>query len=100
MLFRSTGSLPLGSLLGYVAVVAKQELVLLIIGGIFVIEVLSVIGQVGYFKLSGGKRILRCAPLHHHFQFGGMPDTRVVVRFWILAVIFAALGMASLAVAR
>ncbi len=95
-----TGSLPLGSLLGYVAVVAKQELLLLIIGGLFVLEVLSVIGQVGFFKLSGGRRLLRCAPLHHHFQFGGIPDTRVVVRFWIVSVLFAALGMAALAVAR
>ena len=94
-----TGSLPLGSLLGYVAVVVKQELVLLIIGGVFVLEALSVIAQVGFFKATGGKRLLRCAPLHHHFQFGGMPDQRIVVRFWILSVLLAGLGMASLAVA-
>jgi phospho-N-acetylmuramoyl-pentapeptide-transferase len=94
-----TGSLPLGSLLGYVAVVTKHELVLLLVGGVFVIEALSVIAQVGYFKWSHGKRLLRCAPLHHHFQFGGMPETRIVTRFWILAVLFAAAGMASLAVA-
>ena len=55
--------------------------------------------QVGWFKYSGGRRILGCAPLHHHFQFGGMPATRIVTRFWILAVLFAAAGMASLAVA-
>lgn len=93
-----TGSLPLGSLLGYVAVVVKQELVLLIIGGVFVLEALSVIAQVGFFRATGGKRLLRCAPLHHHFQFGGMPDQRIVVRFWILGVLLAGLGMASLAV--
>ena len=95
-----TGSLPLGSLLGYVAVVTKQELLLIIIGGVFVVEVLSVVAQVGWFKLSGGKRVLRCAPLHHHFQFGGMPDTRIVVRFWIVSVLCAAAGLASLAAAR
>jgi phospho-N-acetylmuramoyl-pentapeptide-transferase len=93
-----TGSLPLGSLLGYVAVVVKQELVLLIIGGVFVLEALSVIAQVGFFRATGGKRLLRCAPLHHHFQFGGVPDQRIVVRFWILGVLLAGLGMASLAV--
>jgi phospho-N-acetylmuramoyl-pentapeptide-transferase len=94
-----TGSLPLGSLLGYVAVVAKQELVLVLIGGVFVLEAVSVIAQVAWFKASGGRRLLRCAPLHHHFQFGGVPDTRIVTRFWIAAVLFAAAGMASLAVA-
>lgn len=93
-----TGSLPLGSLLGYVAVVTKHELVLFIIGGVFVLEAASVITQVGYFKLSGGKRVLRCAPLHHHYQFGGMPETRIVVRFWILGAVFAAAGLASLAI--
>jgi len=76
----------------------KQELVLLIIGGVFVLEALSVIAQVGFFRWSGGKRLLRCAPLHHHFQFGGVPDQRIVVRFWILGVLLAGLGMASLAV--
>jgi len=93
-----TGSLPLGSLLGYVAVVAKQELLLLIIGGVFALEALSVIAQVGFFKATGGRRLLRCAPLHHHFQFGGMPDQRIVVRFWIVGALLAGLGMASLAV--
>ena len=93
-----TGSLPLGSLLGYVAVVVKQELLLVIIGGVFALEALSVIAQVGFFKLSGGRRLLRCAPLHHHFQFAGMPDQRIVVRFWILGALLAGLGMASLAV--
>jgi phospho-N-acetylmuramoyl-pentapeptide-transferase len=93
-----TGSLPLGSLLGYVAVVTKHELVLVLIGGVFVLEALSVIAQVSVFKLSGGRRLFRCAPLHHHFQFAGVPDTRIVTRFWIVAVICAAGGLASLAV--
>ena len=93
-----TGSLPLGSLLGYTAVVAKQELVLLLIGGVFVVEALSVILQVGWFKASGGRRILRCAPLHHHFQFAGVPETRITVRFWIMSVLMAAAGLATLVV--
>jgi len=93
-----TGSLPLGSLLGYTAVVLKQELALLLIGGVFVIEALSVILQVGWFKASGGRRILRCAPLHHHFQFAGVPETRITVRFWILSVLMAAAGLATLVV--
>ncbi len=93
-----TGSLPLGSLLGYVAVVLKLELVLVIIGGVFVWEALSVILQVGTFKLTGGKRMFRCAPYHHHLQFQGVPETRIVIRFWIMAVLCAAAGFASLAV--
>lgn len=93
-----TGSLPLGSLLGYTAVVVKQELVLLLIGGVFVVEALSVILQVSWFKASGGRRILRCAPLHHHFQFAGVPETRITVRFWILSVLLAAAGLATLVV--
>lgn len=103
-----TGSLPLGSLLGYVAVVTKHELVLVVVGGVFVLEALSVIAQVGAFKLGKGRwgthpvngsmRLLRCAPLHHHFQFAGVPSTRIVVRFWIVSVLCAAAGLASLAV--
>ncbi|MFT7464727.1 MAG: phospho-N-acetylmuramoyl-pentapeptide-transferase [Pseudohongiellaceae bacterium] len=94
-----TGSLPLGSLLGYVAVVTKQELVLVLIGGVFVVETASVILQVGWFKATGGQRLFRCSPLHHHFQFADIPNTRIVTRFWIAAVLCAAAGMASLAVA-
>ena len=93
-----TGSLPLGSLLGYVAVATKHELVLFVIGGVFVLEALSVMLQVGVFKATGGRRVFRCAPLHHHYQFAGVPDTRIVTRFWILSVVFAATGLASLAV--
>ena len=93
-----TGSLPLGSLLGYVAVVLKHELALFLIGGVFVLEAVSVILQVGTYKLTKGKRVFRCAPFHHHLQFGGMPETRIVVRFWIAAVVCAAAGLSTLAV--
>jgi phospho-N-acetylmuramoyl-pentapeptide-transferase len=90
-----TGSLPLGGVLGYVAVVTRQELMLLLIGGVFVAEALSVILQVGSFKLRR-VRIFRCAPLHHHFEFGGLAETKVTVRFWIIAAMLALMGLASL----
>jgi len=92
-----TGSLPIGGLLGFMAVVAKQELVMPIICGVFVIEAGSVILQVGSFKLRG-KRVLLCAPVHHHFQFAGWHEVKVVVRFWIIAVICAIIGLATLKV--
>jgi phospho-N-acetylmuramoyl-pentapeptide-transferase len=92
-----TGSLPLGGLLGYLAVVAKHELVLPIIGGVFLVESLSVILQVGSFKMRG-KRIFRCAPLHHHFQFAGMHEVKVTVRFWIVGALCALVGLATLKV--
>jgi phospho-N-acetylmuramoyl-pentapeptide-transferase len=82
------GSLGLGGALAYAAVISRTELVLLVVGGVFVAEALSVILQVGSFKLRG-KRIFRCAPLHHHFQFGGMPETRVVARTWIVSALLA-----------
>ena len=90
-----TGSLPLGGLIGYVAIVTRQELLLFIVGGVFVIEALSVLLQVGYFKLSGGKRIFRVAPIHHHFHLGGWTETQVVVRFWLVAAIFATIALAT-----
>ena len=82
------GSLGLGGALGYAALISRTELVLLVVGGVFVVETLSVILQVGSFKLRG-KRVFRCAPLHHHFQFGGMPETRVVARTWIVSALLA-----------
>jgi len=91
-----TGSLPLGGLIGYVAVVTRQEMMLLIAGGIFVIEAVSVILQVGYFRMSGGRRIFRCAPIHHHFHLLGWPESKVVVRFWLLGLVFAAVAVATL----
>ncbi len=96
-----TGSLGLGALLGVVAVAVKHEFALVVIGGLFVLEAVSVILQVSWFKLtrrlSGqGRRIFAMAPLHHHFQKQGWPETRVVVRFWILSVMFSLAGLATL----
>ena len=96
-----TGSLGLGGMLGVVAVATKHEFALVVIGGLFVIEAASVIMQVSWFKLTRrltgeGKRIFLMAPLHHHFQKKNWPETRVVVRFWILSVLFALAGLATL----
>jgi phospho-N-acetylmuramoyl-pentapeptide-transferase len=90
-----TGSLPLGGLIGYVAVVTRQELMLLIAGGVFVIEAVSVLSQVGYFKWTGGRRLFRCAPIHHHFHLSGWSEPQTVVRFWLLAIMFAAFALAT-----
>lgn len=90
------GSLGLGAALGVIAVLVKQELVLLIMGGLFVAETLSVMLQVGYFKWSGGKRIFLMAPLHHHFELKGWPEPKVTVRFWIITVILVLMGLATL----
>ncbi len=91
-----TGSLPLGGLIGFVAVVTRQELMLFIVGGVFVIEAVSVIMQVGYFKWTGGKRFFRCAPVHHHFHLSGWSESQTVVRFWLLAAMFAAFAFATI----
>lgn len=88
-----TGSLALGGALATMAILTRTELFLLIIGGIFVAETLSVILQVIYFKLTRGKRIFRMSPLHHHFELGGWHEALVTGRFWIIAIIFAAIGM-------
>ena len=90
-----TGSLPIGGLLAVAACVAKQELLLALVGGVFVLEAGSVLLQVASFKLCG-KRIFRIAPLHHHFQFKGWSEDKVVVRFWIMSVIFALTSVATL----
>ena len=90
-----TGSLSLGGMLGAIAVVAKHEIVLAIIGGIFVAEALSVIIQVASFKLTG-KRVFRMAPIHHHFEKIGWTEPQVVIRFWIIAVILALIGLSTL----
>ncbi len=87
-----TGSLALGGFIAAVAMVLKQELLLVIIGFVFVAEVLSVIIQVTHFKRTG-KRIFRMAPLHHHFEKGGMTETAVVHRFWAAGILLAALGL-------
>lgn len=91
-----TGSLALGGALGIVSVITKHEFVLAIIGGVFVIEALSVIIQVYYFKISGGKRVFLMAPVHHHFEKKGWSESQIVIRFWIIAIVFALLGMATL----
>lgn len=90
------GSLSLGAALGGVAVIVRQELVLLIMGGLFVLETISVILQVAYFKYTGGKRLFRMAPLHHHFELKGWSEPKVIVRFWIITVIFVLCGLATL----
>jgi phospho-N-acetylmuramoyl-pentapeptide-transferase len=90
-----TGSLAIGGMLGVVALCTKNEFLLVIVGGIFVIEAVSVILQVASFKLTG-KRIFAMAPLHHHFELKGWSETTVVVRFWILSLLFALLGLVSL----
>lgn len=89
------GALALGAALGVVAVIVRQELVLFIMGGIFVLETVSVILQVGSFKLTG-RRIFRMAPIHHHFELKGWPEPRVIVRFWIISFILVLIGLASL----
>lgn len=96
-----TGSLGLGAMLGVVAVATKHEFALVIIGGLFVMEALSVMMQIGWFKITRkltgeGKRIFLMAPLHHHFQKKNWPETRVVVRFWIMSTLFALAGLATL----
>jgi len=89
------GALALGAVLGVIAVIVRQELVLVIMGGIFVMETLSVMIQVSSFKLTG-KRIFRMAPIHHHFELKGWPEPRVIVRFWIISVVLMLAGLATL----
>ena len=90
------GALALGGALGTVAVIVRQEIVLAIMGGVFVAETLSVAMQVIYFKYTGGKRIFRMAPLHHHYELGGWKETKVVVRFWIITIMLVLIGLSTL----
>jgi phospho-N-acetylmuramoyl-pentapeptide-transferase len=92
-----TGSLALGALLSGTAILSGELLLLILIGGVFVAEALSVIVQVAYFKATGGKRILRMSPLHHHFELGGWPETKVTTRFWLASAIC---GLAGWAIVR
>ncbi|MCL2029551.1 MAG: phospho-N-acetylmuramoyl-pentapeptide-transferase [Deltaproteobacteria bacterium] len=92
------GALFLGGLLGIAALIAKQELILIVVGGLFVMEALSVIIQVGYFRLTGGRRVFRMAPLHHHFELKGWAEPKIIVRFWIIAIILAMIGLSTLKV--
>ena len=90
-----TGSLSVGGTIGAIAVASKHEIILIIIGGLFVLETISVIMQVFSFKLTG-KRIFKMAPLHHHFEQKGWSEPTIVIRFWIISVILALIGLASL----
>jgi phospho-N-acetylmuramoyl-pentapeptide-transferase len=89
------GALALGAAIGLIAVLVRQEIVLLIMGGVFVMETASVIIQVASFKLTG-KRIFRMAPIHHHYELKGWPEPRIIVRFWIITVILVLIGLATL----
>jgi phospho-N-acetylmuramoyl-pentapeptide-transferase len=91
------GALALGAALGVVAVIVRQEIVLFIMGGVFVMETVSVMLQVASYKLTG-KRIFRMAPIHHHFELKGWPEPKVIVRFWIISVILVLIGLATLKV--
>jgi phospho-N-acetylmuramoyl-pentapeptide-transferase len=90
------GSLSLGAFMGAIAVMTCQEILLVIMGGIFVIETISVILQVGSYKLRQGKRIFKMAPLHHHFELKGWPEPRVIVRFWIITLVLVLIGLATM----
>ena len=90
------GSLALGGALGTVAVITKQEILLVIVGGFFVIATLGVIFLVGFFKMTNGRRIFKMAPLHHHFELKGWPEPKVIVRFWIIAIALALFSMSTL----
>jgi phospho-N-acetylmuramoyl-pentapeptide-transferase len=89
------GALPLGAVLGLVALITKNEFLLILIGGIFVLETVSVITQVVSFKLTG-KRVFKMAPIHHHFELKGWKESKVIVRFWIIALVLALLSLATL----
>jgi phospho-N-acetylmuramoyl-pentapeptide-transferase len=91
-----TGSLSLGGVVAYIALVTRQELVVLLMCGVFLVEIASVVIQVGYFKYSGGKRVFRCAPFHHHLHLGGWTEQQVVARMWIISIILVVTALASL----
>lgn len=96
MFMGDVGSLGLGGVLGFLAVLCKQELLLVIVGALFVMETLSVIIQVSYFKISHGKRLFKMAPLHHHFELMGIPESKIIIRFWILSVMFGLIALSVL----
>jgi phospho-N-acetylmuramoyl-pentapeptide-transferase len=90
------GSLSLGAALGLAALIVKQEILLVLVGGIFVMEAMSVIIQVTFFKATHGRRFFRMAPLHHHFELKGWEEPKVIVRFWIIAIILSLAGLSTL----
>ncbi|MCK4940550.1 phospho-N-acetylmuramoyl-pentapeptide-transferase [candidate division WOR-3 bacterium] len=91
-----TGALSLGAIIGTAAILIKQEILLLLVGGVFVIEVLTVLLQVIYFRYTGGKRLFKMAPLHHHFELKGLVEPKIVVRFWIVGIIFLMFALSTL----
>jgi phospho-N-acetylmuramoyl-pentapeptide-transferase len=91
-----TGSLFMGGTIGLAALCIKQELLLILVGGIFVAEALSVILQIGSVRMRKGKRVFRMAPLHHHFEVGGMAETKVTIRFWVVAAVLSLIALTSL----
>ena len=91
-----TGSLCLGGLIGYFATVVRQEVVVVLMAGVFIAEILSVVIQVGYFKATGGKRVFRCAPYHWHLRMGGWQEQKIVTRFWLLSILLVAIGLATI----
>ncbi len=91
-----TGALSLGATLGIVAIMIKQEFLLFMVAGVFIVEALSVLLQVSYFKLTGGKRVFKMAPLHHHFELIGWSEQKIVVRFWITSIVFALFSLTTL----
>ncbi len=94
MFMGDVGSLSIGAVLGLTAVITKQEFLFALVGAIFVIETLSVILQVAYFKITGGKRLFKRAPIHHHFELKGIPESKIVIRVWIITIIFAIITLA------
>jgi phospho-N-acetylmuramoyl-pentapeptide-transferase len=91
-----TGALPLGGGIGTVAILIKQELLLVIVGGAFVVETLSVIIQVLYFKATGGRRVFKMSPLHHHYELKGLAEPKITIRFWLISAICAVIGLSTL----
>jgi len=96
MFMGDVGALSLGATLGLIAILIKQEFLLFMVAGVFILEAFSVVLQMAYFKVSGGKRIFRMAPLHHHFELAGWPEEKIVIRFWILGIIFALFSLSTL----
>jgi phospho-N-acetylmuramoyl-pentapeptide-transferase len=91
-----TGSLTLGGILAVTAILVKQEILLILLGGAFLIETISVILQVLYFKMTKGKRLFKMAPIHHHFEKLGWPEQKIVIRFWIIGILLALVGLSTL----
>ncbi|MFN3787242.1 MAG: phospho-N-acetylmuramoyl-pentapeptide-transferase [Sulfurihydrogenibium azorense] len=96
MFMGDAGALSIGAVLGLTSIITKQEIVLAIVGGIFVLETLSVIAQVSYYRLTGGKRLFKMAPIHHHFELHGIPEPKIVVRVWIISLLLSIIALSTL----